>query len=353
MSAAETDITEVLTASVVPLTTPEVEAMVARHFRLDGRVSALTSERDQNFRLVTTDGSAYVVKITNPAEDSAVTRFQTNAFRHMAQVDPALPVPHLMPTTEGAVAHLHLAAGQTPRTVRVMTFLSGRPMNEAGRSSTLRRELGHTLARLGLALRGYFHAGAGHELLWDIQHSSKLRPLLEHIPDAAERALATRFLDRFEAHALPVLPKLRAQVIHNDFQPWNVLVDSDTESEVTGVIDFGDMVFAPLIDDLAVACAYHIGDGADPLAEVADIVAAYHAVVPLEPAEADILCDLIAARQVMTVAITNWRAGLHPENADYILRNAPVSWAGLTSLEAHSRDALRQRIRQICQMEPA
>ena len=56
------------------------------------------------------------------------------------------------------------------------------------------------------------------------------------------------------------------------------------------------------------ACSYQLDDSCDPLATVVEFVEAYHQVLPLERAELDILYDLIRARLVMTVAITEWRA---------------------------------------------
>jgi Ser/Thr protein kinase RdoA (MazF antagonist) len=40
---------------------------------------------------------------------------------------------------------------------------------------------------------------------------------------------------------------LRRQVIHSDLHGDNVLTVSDDENRIAGVIDFGDMVRAPLI----------------------------------------------------------------------------------------------------------
>ena len=342
---------DTLFSTAVRQVTVDEAARIARvHFGIAGRATPLSAERDQNFHLHTDDGRQFVLKLTHPAEDSEVTGFQTGAFVHIAKVDPTLPIPHLLPAARGGVEAKVQLDGAPVRTVRMMTFLSGTPLNKAPRSRLQREALGTTLARLGLALRGYFHRGAGHELLWDIKRAAHLRPLLAHIALPAQRALATRALDRFENDALPVLPALRAQVIHNDFQPWNVLVDGEDFAHVSGVIDFGDMVHAPLIDDLAVACAYHVGDADAPLAPVTEIVSAYHRVLPLEAAELALLVELIACRCVLTVAITNWRAALHPDNAPYILRNAPLSWQALECLDALPRDEAAARLRRACGM---
>jgi Ser/Thr protein kinase RdoA (MazF antagonist) len=232
--------------------------------------------------------------------------------------------------------------------VRLFTYLPGLPLHLATRSTDQRRHLGAALARLGLALRGLFHPAAGHDLLWDIKHAPRLRRFLPHIVEPERRALVAAILDRFETEVGPVLPRLRAQIAHADFNPHNVLVDADDHARVAGILDFGDMVHTPLVNDLAVAASYQLSLTGDPLAEAGDLIAGYHAVAPLEPVEIDLLYDLIGARLATTAAITSWRAARYPENREYILRNAPRAWAGLQAFAALPRDRAQEQMRRIC-----
>jgi Ser/Thr protein kinase RdoA (MazF antagonist) len=174
--------------------------------------------------------------------------------------------------------------------------------------------------------------------------------MLHYIADRKRRAQATRVLNRFASHALPVLPNLRAQVLHNDFNPHNLLVDADAPDRISGIIDFGDMVRGPLVNDLAVAAAYHVSSDGHPLSQVVDLVTAYHSINPLRQEEVDVLFDLIAARQAITVIITAWRTALHPENASYILRNAPTAWHGLDRFSTLPRSEARSVLRAACGM---
>ena len=65
------------------------------------------------------------------------------------------------------------------------------------------------------------------------------------------RALAEKFMARFTDHVLPRLASLRSQVIHNDYHLYNVLVAPDDHARIVGVIDFGDMLHAPLVGEVA------------------------------------------------------------------------------------------------------
>lgn len=319
-----------LLSTDAPAFTPDqARALAAEHYGVEGEARLLTSERDQNFRVTGRDGSEYVLKISNTAEDATVVDFQDAALDHIARMDPSLPVPRVI-RARGGRSCVRVAG----HIVRLMSWLSGELMHQAPRSRDLRRSLGETHARLGLALRDFDHPGADHDLPWDLKNAAGLANLVRHIENPAGRALAERGLGRFHA-AEPVLASLRAQVIHNDLNPHNVVVCSGHPHRVTGVLDFGDMVRSPLICDVAVAASYHVRADGAPLADVSEYVAAYHDVSPLVEDELAILTDLIVTRLTMTVLITGWRAAQYPHNRDYILRNAPAAWAGLTALLDH------------------
>lgn len=325
------------------------EEVARKHYKIIGAATLLACERDQIFALKDADGERYVMRFTNPSEDRQVSNFQTEAMLHVAYVAPDYPVPRIIRSVNDEAEVLVVMADGQTSLVRMITFLPGVPMASVpDRSAQQRRNMGRCLAQLDLALRGFFHPAAGHELLWDLKRAANLRDLLPHISDTAGRKLATSALDDFERFALPQLPKLRGQVIHNDLNFSNVMVDESDHAEITGILDFGDMVYGPLINELGVACSYQLSDSDDPLATVAEFLGAYHQTLPLEPAELDILFDLIRARLVMTVCITEWRAALYPENRDYILRNNPGAWRGLNRLAPIGRDSGRAYLRDAC-----
>ena len=334
---------------------PDLAAGLAEHLAAElygksGTAGRLTSERDQNFRIECANGACFVLKISNPAEPVEVADFQVRALQHVAVVDPDMPVPRVVPSASG----LPLVRAQVDdgkRTVRMLTYLEGIPLHTVLQDERHRRSQGAMLGRLGRSLRGFFHPAAGNKLPWDIKHASDLRGLIEYIPEPAKRKLAGFFLDNFERHAKPVLPSLRAQVVHNDLNAYNVLVDPRENWRVAGILDFGDMVHTALVNDVAVAASYHVHDSLYPLESVAAFVAAYHEVAPLERTEIELLYDLIAARFVTTVAITGWRAARYPENRAYILRNNPAAWFGLSAFADIDRATAQRLLKRACDME--
>jgi hydroxylysine kinase len=332
----------------------EAEHIVASLYGISGRAFTLSSERDQNFKIVAADGAEYIFKLSNAGEDFSIAQFQVEALLHIAQTDTHLPVPRVITALDGQTClsiPFNTLDGNLIRTARLLSFLPGVPLHMVRRTVTQRRALATVLGQLGLALRDFSHAAAGHKLAWDIKNVGKLRELLSHIPSPSHRNLARYFFENFEENAAAHLPLLRAQVVHNDLNPYNVVVEARDQDRVAGIFDFGDMVYTSLINDVAIGACYHVSTGEHALEAAAEFVGAYHAVVPLEPIEVDLLFDLMAARFLATVAITGWRAVRYPQNSTYILRNNPSAWAGLENLNSLSREQAQSILRRACNME--
>ena len=153
-------------------------------FGVSGVASPLVSERDQNVTITTDDGRGFVLKIGNPADETGVIDMQTQGLLHVARTDPTLPADATSSRTlEGTFQAGVTGPDGRAHIVRMVTLLPGRTMEpDELRLDTL-YSFGVTCARLGRALRGFFHPSAGHPLLWNIKHALSSAPLVHHIPD--------------------------------------------------------------------------------------------------------------------------------------------------------------------------
>ncbi len=269
----------------------------AKAYGLDGRWSRLEGERDQNFRIAFERGGSVVFKLCHPDEGEAILRCQAEALEHIALAEPELPVPRLRRTLGGDLLGRLVHEGFA-YPVMVLSWLEGSVLGEACLSRAALFDLGSLLARLGLALRGFVSgAPAERDLVWDTRRIMHLAPQIRHLPKD-DQSLAQEILQRHESVTMPVMRRLRSQIIHGDVHPHNVLVGST--GLVSGIIDFGDMVHAPLILDLANAAGDFLSPAADPAEMIFEMVRGYRSIAPLEEAEADCLIDLIEVRLVMT-----------------------------------------------------
>ena len=321
-------------------------------YGLRGEFTSLNSERDQNFRVTSERDGRFVVKLYNRAEAPGVADFQTQALLHIERQDSTLAVPRVRPTLDGAPTTLIPGPNGSSHIVRVLTYLEGDLLEDTPNSPTLLRNVGKTMARLDLALRGFFHPHARHDLLWDLTRVPEHRRHTHHIPDKDARQNVESVFEHFETRVAPVLAGLRAQVIHNDANGSNVLVDPDDATRVAGVLDFGDMLHGPLIVELAMACDLPAPRDEDPIGVMTHIAAGFDSVVPLEESELDLLYDLVLTRWAVTAAIIAWRRAETPEQPGYLLDYEQPCWESLARGLSVGREAARARLRDACKFPP-
>src|SRR3984885_6268374 len=165
---------------------PALAAQIAlRHYGLVAAAERLPSELDDPFRLVGGDGPGWLLKVgADPAAAGGVG-FQTALLLHLAASAPSLPVQRVVAALDGR-PELTLCG----RPVRMTSWLDGRLLGAGGTSAGLRRDIGRTLARLNVALRGFAHPGAGRTHRWDLQRFGALRPLLAELPDGGREGMA-------------------------------------------------------------------------------------------------------------------------------------------------------------------
>jgi Ser/Thr protein kinase RdoA (MazF antagonist) len=334
-----------------PPTLPlEAAAAVAEAaFDVTGSASPLESERDLNLRIVSANGDCFVLKLSNRADDRQVLDLQTQAMLHIARHDPELPVMQPLLSRAGNFCE-EVAGPDGTYLVRLFSFLPGKTVASREMEAAALEAFGATVARVGLALQGFSHPGAGYPILWDLKHTLQLRRVLSDIEDRKQRKIVEVVLERFEDRVAPRLADLSAQIIHNDLTLDNVLVD--TSHRVSGIVDFGDLTHTALICDLAVALVSLMWGRSDPFEAAEAAISGYLSVREIEREEAEVIADLVAARLAALVAIAAWRVRRYPENAAYITANVELAWDLLSKMQGQSMAELQARLESACLSEP-
>jgi Ser/Thr protein kinase RdoA (MazF antagonist) len=318
-----------MSATLTVTALPEAAAAVAAVYGLKGEAKRLSSERDETFLFKRTDGTAFILKIANAAEDPAALEFQDGALLHLEAAAPFVPVPRLIRTKTGDQSHT-LSSPDGRRIMRLLSFLPGELQYRTPATPEQSRNVGRALAELGRGLEDYQGRPPERKLMWDISHTLDLAAVVGHVAPE-RRARVEAVLTEFE-RALPSIAALRRrQIIHNDFNPHNILLDPAAPDVVAGIIDFGDMVHAPLINDLAVGLSYHLATE-NWAARASGFLEGFLSARPLEKAEIELLPLLLRCRLAMSIIIAEWRSALFPENRDYIIRNHAVALRGLQNI---------------------
>jgi len=328
----------------------DISRLVREQYGLNGELTPLVSERDQNFRLSISDSCRYVVKIANAAEDEAITDFQIQALLHIERQKCAVTVPTVIPTQSGSLATT-ISNGDETHVVRLVSYVPGRPLDGVGVNAGLARNLGRCLADVNIALRGFKHPGEDQILLWDMQRASELRPLLPRVPDRGLRDVLRHNLDEFEQDTLPMFDSLRHQVIHGDLNPDNALIAENGDDTIAGIIDFGDMVRAPLVVDVAIAASYLRSGTENPLQLIAPFVAGYDEVTTLDDVEVELLYDLVRTRIITTITLMYWRCAARTQDDAYtqkVLQSECRAEQFLALINSMTRKDFVDQIQQAC-----
>lgn len=209
---------------------------------------------------------------------------------------------------------------------RLLTFLEGEFLAETEPSKNVYQSLGAVLAKTNQKLNSLTsYVLQARKWEWDLQYFSLNKKYLPTITDARDRSLVRYYFNQFEEYVTPILPQLRKQILYNDANEWNVLVENQ---KVSGLIDFGDLAYAPLINEVTIAMTYAAYDKESPLEYATTLLKSYNEVIPLKELEISILYYLIAARLCTSVCNSAHAKQANPDNS-YATQSEENAWKTL------------------------
>lgn len=293
----------------------EVAAKVADDYGLIGEWAPLTGERDQNIRLRAQDGRKFVVKISGPDEDPDLADLQVQALLFLEKGSPQIPVPRIIRTKTGSCLSAIINERGVEHALRIVTYLDGIPYGDgAFPDAENLQKIGAFQGEMINALAGFEHKASRHFMPWNLSNGIAVsRDLWAEAADDV-KTLAAPLLHRLRHEVLPRLNAGSSQIIHNDAHPYNLLRSDAVSQDVIGLIDFGDMVHAPIINDLAVSAAAFHRFGKEDLNSVENLLIGFHRVHPLSDAEVSLLWDAMTLRVLITILLSDIKLNLNREH---------------------------------------
>ena len=300
-------------------------AWLREHYGIEGHLDDLGSQQDLNFR-VDTGERRFVLKICHG--DYAILELQAQhaAMAHLSRA--AVPVPAVIPSLAGEdIVSVQLAGAHLQ--IRLLDYIEGRPLTRLKHlGPELMASIGQLCAQVDEALATLEHPGLDRTLQWDPRHAHEvIAQLLPHLQPPEQRARVARVAALAHLHLQPLYSALPMQAVHLDITDDNSVWqrDSDLHWQLSGLIDFGDVLRTWRIADLSVtfAALLHHAEG-DPFA-VLPAVVAYHARNPLSEAELRALWPLVVMRAAILVLSSAQQLALNPDNA-YIQANVEHEW---------------------------
>jgi hypothetical protein len=319
-------------------------------YGVEGDTVRLRGERAHNTRFTTADGGRYVLRVASPSEPDEAIDFHARALVHIERTAPHLPVARMLPSRNGQLVPAVEIDGRRHR-VRLETFLPGvtfhddQPVSHAGMTA-----IGELLGGVAAALADFDHPAADGFMPWDIANGRIVDPELTEalLPDA--RVLVDRARSRLD-RAMTAMTALPRQIIHNDGHAGNLLRADDTSDQVTGLIDFGDLVRTVTVADIAVAGANLVPHQTDPTGALGALTAGYAAGLaplrPLDDAELDAIPDLVLCRLVLSTLLVEFQIVHAPHIADAVAAERPGTLANLARWLDVDPAAATDRIREM------
>lgn len=322
--------------------------IASQHFGITGVASPLPGELDQNFR-ITGESESYVIKIANPDSDLRVLEFENTAIQLAAEVD-SLEAPALARAGGGSSIVVLNDAEQRDCYARCLSFLPGVPLAKfPSHSKPLLNEIGRLLGRLDHNLARLNSNPTGkRKLKWDLANAESIVLAMMSSLTEPKQELLQSFVESYQRVA-PRIGSLRKSTIHNDANDYNLLVHHDPVAELAmiGLIDFGDIVYSTLVNELAICGAYVMLGKENPIDAAAALVAGYHQTQPLDEEELSVLYPLMCMRLCQSVCIASEQLLKQPEN-EYLGITEKPAWETLQQLATIVPAKVHLRFSETC-----
>ncbi len=324
-----------------------IKEFCLHHFQLDVEAKILNGYDELNFLLKDKSGQQYILKVATDEHGYHFLDAQVKIINHLSESEVSNKFQHYLLNIEGKELITLLINGKNYY-LRILSFLEGVFWVDANeRTDALHMDLGNFLGQMDKALENFSHPAMHRHYTWDISTAMDANAKIKCIQHHERRRMAGYFLLQFEMEVLPVLSSLRHAYAHNDANDYNLLVQGDI---VSGLIDFGDMVYTALINNVAVACTYAMLNNNDPLHTASLVVKSYHAVYPLSSEEVDILYYLIAARLCISVTQSAYNASQDSSNEHHFITEKPA-WHLLYQLIRINPIKAQDTFRKACGFE--
>ena len=284
-------------------------------------ITELWGYDNKNYKVTTEDGSFVLKQYSEEPNLSQLLDAENEILNKLSEEVPGY-CPKPVRTTSGGYL-VSVKDGKNNLIFRLLPYLDGDLLGKTDHTEEVLESFGTLLGRMDsqlLKIRNPVIEARRYE--WDTLHIDLTRKYSKLISNPADRKLVDYFYMEYNELVRPRVSELRQSIIHGDVNDLNVLVK---DNKVTGIIDFGDLLYSLLINDLAIALSYIMFDKKDPLKWALPVIRGFCKILPLEIEEIDVLYYLVAARLCIGVSHAAHAKKIHPDNK-YMTISEKSSW---------------------------
>ena len=213
--------------------------------------SQLSSERDYNLKIITENNKKYIVKISNPLEEYNILLLQDSMLNYLSKsiIKNLIPKP-----VHDKIKKYKDLKGRNCY-VRILPFIEGDIFANNQDNKILCQNLAKFLGILSKSLVNFKHSAAHREFIWNSSNIEWIKNDIGLFSDQSKIDVIKMVINSYNNNIKPMLKKFRYSVIHGDANNYNII---SSENKITGLLDYGDSIYAPTVCELTVALAYSL-----------------------------------------------------------------------------------------------
>ena len=308
------------------------------------KLSRLNSERDINFLIKLDDTKNYVVKISNPQESLKQLEYQDLLIKHLRS---NRRLKEIYPK----ILHKKILFYQDKKhrkcAVRILTYIHGNMYAKSKVNIAIEKSLGELLALQSKQLDSFMHRQAIRKFEWDPSNIRWVKKFI-NLFSGLKKNVIIEAINHHEKFVQKNKRNLKYSVTHGDPNDYNIVVKNH---KIVGLIDFGDSIYAPSINDLAIALAYALMKSQNLFDTLRNIISSYNKINPIRDDEIYSLLGLVKSRLAITLVMAAKQRKKYPDNK-YLSISEKNAWDLIFKLNNIDPYFFIAVIRSICNQEP-
>ena len=324
------------------------QSILEQQWGIKAELSSLDGEFDLNILVKANSNKNYVLKVMRSGCLQDFVDMQIKALNHLKLSEPELPFPEVVATLSG---HKFVECKDEFGKIRLLWLIKKLPghkyVDHGYKSLNLISQLGGMIAKCDAALKSFEHNFLQRDLKWNLSEASWVEAHVDLIEDSSRKCILENIIKDYK-NILPMLKKQPFQPIHGDVNDHNTLVNSslNTKASISGILDLGDMCFAPRVCEVAIAGAYIVLDHEKPEVALATLIEGYNSILRLDTRELDLIWPLLRMRLAVSVINSTLMSKDDPDDP-YITVSQEPAWRFLERKAKHSK-FMAARLRGIC-----
>ena len=308
------------------------------------KLSRLNSERDINLLIKGAGTKQYVVKISNPKESPVHLEYQDLLINHLRL---NIELRKIYPEILHKKILFYKDRYERKCAVRVLTYIDGNMYAKSKNSDHTEKSLGKLLALQSNQLQSFINNQAIRKFEWDPSDIRWIKKFI-NLFKGANKNIIKNTIDEHEKFVFKNIKNLKHAVTHGDPNDYNIVVKKE---KIIGFIDFGDSIYAPVINDLAISLSYALMGAKNFYKTLQNIVGTFNEFYKLTDQEIYSLLSLIKSRLVITLVMAAKQRKKYPDNK-YLSISEKNAWDLIYKLHKIDPYFFIAVIRDICNLEP-